>query len=495
MKSSHIRSGFALVTVLIVTGIGLLFGAGALLLFRYQCQLRIERQHELEKVYAVRSALNFIRPIDIDIGEAGRPFRFITQSGRNLKLIVKPVERIFPVLGREFDDYPRRHLASDKNVANIEAKFPCPFQDPKVSYQDLQYNCFYDYEYGADYGPAGNVQVQSCITNSYVEMRDGKPCLHYGFVFTDRTATNYVASAVTNNVRWWVNVGMRDTGGWLQEDYGRRYFFKLENYMPNDIIRLCLIRSVTNKLNAAGSLHGWPLSGAEMALVFQVTPADGNSVQLEFSTWKHVGSAPGSIQKTTHLNNDSFSQKYRARINSKCYMGLQIARDRVYLFQIDPYMTERDNVEYDLTSKGCIISSCWEMSEDMDVYNHFAKYYDENAKCWKMYDANDAVANGKRLNAPELRAVFEVEAASKLRPDERYVNAITDFRVTPAYQYDIFLEHPQGVTNRATVAQKIGEITNPNDPPCPVMTYDTHGTENKGFRKDEREAERKRNGR
>ena len=53
--------GFMLVTVLVITAIGLLFGAGALLLFRYQCQLRIDRQHELEKVYAVRSALNYIK--------------------------------------------------------------------------------------------------------------------------------------------------------------------------------------------------------------------------------------------------------------------------------------------------------------------------------------------------------------------------------------------------------------------------------------------------
>ena len=60
-----------LVTVLIVTMVGLLFGAGALLLFKFQCQLRIDRQHELEKVYAVRSALNYIKKAASGIPEEG----------------------------------------------------------------------------------------------------------------------------------------------------------------------------------------------------------------------------------------------------------------------------------------------------------------------------------------------------------------------------------------------------------------------------------------
>ena len=67
--------------------------------------------------------------------------------------------------------------------------------------------------------------------------------------------------------------------------------------------------------------------------------------------------------------------------------------------------------------------------------------------------------------------------------------SLPSFTVTPAYQYDIFLEHPAGVTNLATVAQKIGEY----ERDCvthTMLTYDTHGTEHKGFRRDERAAVR-----
>ena len=68
--------GYALVTVLIVTAVGLLFGAGSLLLFRFQCQQRIERQHELEKIYAVRSALNWTRAYDSLLPAEGWPLTY-----------------------------------------------------------------------------------------------------------------------------------------------------------------------------------------------------------------------------------------------------------------------------------------------------------------------------------------------------------------------------------------------------------------------------------
>ena len=104
---------------------------------------------------------------------------------------------------------------------------------------------------------------------------------------------------------------------------------------------------------------------------------------------------------------------------------------------------------------------------------------------------------GKIVKAPELRAVFEVEATSNLREAVPLAateyDFLSDFKVTRAYQFDVFLEHPHSVTNHATVGQKTGTYTRAN-PNYTVITYDTHGTENKGFRKDERELEKKRNG-
>ena len=90
------RRGFILITVLIVTAVGLLFGAGALLLFRYQCQQRIDRQHELEKLCAVRSALNYIQTTSTEIEEGGKSFRYHTASERDLGVHVHPVAPIFP---------------------------------------------------------------------------------------------------------------------------------------------------------------------------------------------------------------------------------------------------------------------------------------------------------------------------------------------------------------------------------------------------------------
>ena len=62
------------------------------------------------------------------------------------------------------------------------------------------------------------------------------------------------------------------------------------------------------------------------------------------------------------------------------------------------------------------------------------------------------------------------------------------FRVTPAYQYDVFLEHPLGTEPKpATVAQRIGEYSpKDNESWFSVLPYDTRGTEHKGFRYDER---------
>lgn len=116
MMPPRSRNGFILITVLIVTAVGLLFGAGALLLFKYQCQLRIDRQHELEKVYAVRSALNYVRKYPGEPKEGKFAFRYLTESDRNLGVIVEPVKAIFPDLNNELhldignEGYNNRYL-------------------------------------------------------------------------------------------------------------------------------------------------------------------------------------------------------------------------------------------------------------------------------------------------------------------------------------------------------------------------------------------------
>lgn len=440
------KSGFMLVTVLIVTAVGLLFGAGALLLFRFQCQLRIDRQHELEKVYAVRSALNYTRTYTGGIPDAGRPFWYETGNGRNLGLLVKPVEPLFP------------------NVSN-ESHF---VMEEKGAFQFLvgQYNSLPDYEYGA----VG-------VTNLLIET--GIYRENVGLAFKDLTATN--------GVKWWVNIGMRDTGGWLQEDYGRRYFFwplaYVDGVTTKDLMRLCLIRNVTNEANAVGRRHGWPLSQeGERALVFQVRPMtgiDASKAEVTFFEFVYRG---GTIVSTQFFCSSN--------VNPRCNMGLQLAGNKVSVFYIDNKTGPAD--EDDLTSRGYTFLQSVDLSPE--AYRYFAE---EQMIGGKEYGGIFTNACG-RVQAPELRAVFEVEAASDMRGEGAALDAsncdfLTRFRVTPAYQYDIYLEHPAAVTNRATVAQKIGEYSRKGRD-YTMLTYDTHGTEHKGFRRDEREQARK-NGR
>jgi len=447
---TNCRSGFILVTVLVITAVGLLFGAGALLMFRFQCQLRIDRQHELEKVYAVRSCLNYIRTFTETVPDDGLHFRYCTWSERDLGLNVKPVLQLFPDYGNP------RHFVME--ASNSTRNF-----QPSSN----QYNAYLDYEYGAE----GVEDLEEKIQCGYGD--------RHGLAFTDLLAEN--------GARWWVNIGMYPTGGWLQEDYGRRYFFIPQEYVSGaatkDAMRLCIIRNVTNDLGSVGGRHGWPLSREkERALVFQINPragtSDGNADMSVNELW-YEGGAVRSTNLITVLNCPSL-----------CNMGLQLADDNVSLFYIGNAKTGEDKSK--LSSKGYNFIGTAKMSED--TYNYFSKPVQFPGDPYT-YPGVEKV-DGK-VKAPELRAVFEVLATADSRPltepsaSNANVNFLTEFRVTPAYQYDIFLEYPENVTNLATVAQKIGKYKR-FGVNYTMLTYDTHGTENKGFHKDERDYERDR---
>ena len=445
-------------TVMVITAVGLLFGAGALLMFRYQCQMRIDRQHELEKVYAVRSALNFIRTYGGPIGDVGKQFSYHTGSDRDLRLIAKPVEAIFPV-------------ANNLSHFNMDEKGQ--FQIPYIK----NYNSKRDYEYGASFTVSDwNSEL------SAFDLTGSMPCM------------SFINSRTNDNVRWWVNIGMRGTGGWLQEDYGRRYYFQPLSYVGDvgytkDIIRLCIIRNVTNELNKVGSRHGWPLSqNGERALVFQIWPKEGaaagsavenNNTEMSLLEYAFIG---GSVVAKQILCITNVPSLWRS--------GLQIAGDKVSMFYID------NKAGGDTSKTGAyFFSDCKSMTKE--TYDYFSKEVFVGGKTYGGIYTNDV--DGK-VWAPELRAVFEVEAASSMRNGETlsepHRDALNAFRVTPAYQYEILIEHPSTVTNRATIAQKTGGYgRDKNTGKLAVynnsmITYDTHGTEHKGFRQDERELER-----
>lgn len=458
VRASCFRDGFALVTVLIITAVGLLLGAGALLMFRYQCQMRIDRQHELEKVYAVRSVLNYIRSNAGKITDAGMGFGYHSRSERDLNLLVKPVAAIFPIVNKVV----RKHFVMENGHfgQNLREK------DETGGYSET-----YDYEYGTS-GTTNFVMSRSNEDN------DGR----FGLAFRDVTATN--------GAKWWVNIGMRDTGGWLQEDYGRRYYFLPMNYVggtaSKDVIRLCIIRNITNENNTVGCRHGWPLSKErERALVFEVRPNSGdtskeNNAVITLSEYEYRGGAiiPTLLRQWNNCN-------------ALHYTGIQLAGDKMSVFQIES------------AGSGYTFLDSNESTEELDcceLTEGTRDYFANEQWIGGMRYAGTNVVDGK-LQAPELRAVFEVEALSNTRPQEmpadyklQQLNFLTFFKVTPAYQFDVFLEHPAFVTNLATVAQRIvraGSSGAARDVQYTTLTYDTHGTENRGFRKDERAASRR----
>ena len=414
-------------TVLIVTAVGLLFGAGALLLFRYQCQLRIDRQHELEKVYAVRSALNYMKSETVT--DTGQEFVYRNEnSGRDLRLFVYPSKAFFP-------------LTNDvQHVKDMEARhFVMDWGDFDINNADRQnqYDSRLDYGYGAV-----GVEVDD-LTNT-IKGIDGST---RGLIFDSRFATN-------DGVRCWVNIGMRKTGGWLQEEYGRRYAFYPKRVGPNDVVRLWLIRAPEGASDASnGCGFGWP------------PPSDAHPLMFEFKNRKDMSlyECDGDHPRNKPL----CSASYVGEMN----FGIQLAHDKASVFYIENKASDADADDPFL--RGYTFSSVATMSES--TYKYFS-------------DGSERNDEGKIISAPDMRVVFEVMLE---RGGENV--ELQHFKVTPGYQYEVSLEHPKGVINRATVAQRMGQYARGKVTLYSIMTYDTHGTENKGFRKDEREAGRKRN--
>jgi len=493
MMSSHVQGGFVLVTVLFVTAIGLLFGVGALLLFRYQCQLRIDRQHELEKVYAVRSAMNYIRTCTVGIDNYGEQvFRYNTGSGRDLNLLVKPVDPIFP----------NAHCLSHLDIGSADSSRNLNFLGCIN-----QYDHNLDYEFGA-YGATNLLEVLDDRKTVVTVGRRGNSTstITYGLAVDDPTTTN--------KPTWWVNVGMRETDGWLSSDYGLRYWFKLDKLAgqssggTTDVVRLCLIRNVTNKVNRVnkmyGSVYGWPLSNrgfdhvnreiGERAIVFQIRP-DPNHDEDGVMTVEEYVFINGVTNHIPLLRVPGCPWQ-------NANVGMQLANDRVSVFYVDK--TQLAGQVGTLSSRGYYISESTNLTtETVNYFKRSVALIDSAGNRTEYGGIYTNKTDGK-VHAPELRAVFELEALAARPVADGQWNLVTDFRVTPAYQYDIsFLQRDilNGssiiVTNRATVAQRIGLLEDESLDKYrayTLLTYDTHGTENKGFRKDEREAERRKNG-
>lgn len=190
------REGFVLPAILLVAVIGVLFGFGRVMLYRFQCQLRIDRQHELEKQYAVRSALRWLETRKVnDLDMTGeKAFEELTFSDRNLQVEVHPVTPIYPCgEGMFYITNEFTYVYSERSVFDGEGTLVAPtnsnYRNVYPDYQDGR-SASAPMRHGCQMGPGGEA------------------------------TTNWMGR---------VSVDMEGTGNWLQDVYGRRYMFNADN--------------------------------------------------------------------------------------------------------------------------------------------------------------------------------------------------------------------------------------------------------------------------
>lgn len=425
--------GFALVAVLIIIAVGLLLGAGALLTFRYQCQLRIDRQHELEKLYAVRSVLHCIKSDTIT--SPGRIFDYHTASERHLRLHVRPVEADFPrITNGVTQAVEKRDFVvewGDFNIPNAK--------NDKVG----GYDRFKDYEYGAE----GVTNLQQAIRGAITEIQQGQEGITRGLVFDFNSATSDFA-------RCWVNIGMRGTGGWLHTEYGRRYWCYIPYLDVTKVVRLWLIRDLLDAVDRGdGRSFGWPPSDDDFPLMMKI-------LDRRIELWECRGMTP-------------VKRLCEKELGEECYMGIQIAHDKATLFHSgNAFVDEASRIDASL--RGFEFSTVATMSKDTYEYFHRGSVTNKE---------------GEIISSPDVRAIFEVSSDSAQLSANKHV--IQVFKVTPGFQYDVLLEYPPGETNRATVAQRLQKIQGQSSITYSVLTYDTHRVGFSGFRKSERNAIRR----
>lgn len=203
------QSGFVLVSLLIVATVGILFGFGRLLLYRYQCQLRIQRQHELEKVYAVRSAVRWVElqsDTKLNTIVGAQSFNIDPSSGRSLAVDVRPVSPIYPEIGNA--DHFRISSASD--------------------YTSEKVDLFGEEEMYPKWREKGSKQT---------------PCGVVG------PGTNTLGKTGR------IVVDMTGTGSWLGDTYGRRYMVNIDGINTavdtgdGDTLRLYIIPAEIANIN------------------------------------------------------------------------------------------------------------------------------------------------------------------------------------------------------------------------------------------------------
>jgi hypothetical protein len=100
------KEGYILPLVLVAALIGVLFGFGRLMMFRFQTQIRLDRQFEIDRVLATRSGMHWLRYTsqhDYDPPTNATTFTYITGNRRIVGVEVRPVDPIYPADPNDLD--------------------------------------------------------------------------------------------------------------------------------------------------------------------------------------------------------------------------------------------------------------------------------------------------------------------------------------------------------------------------------------------------------
>lgn len=433
------RPGFALPAVLLVALLGILLGLGRLLTFNYQCRLRIDRQHDLEKVFAVRSALNRLQNWSSNPSfpiEGGKDERIVfkTSSGRTVKVVVHPADAIFPIEGDS------RHFCVGREKARKDDEL-----------HSAQFSRIAGYRYASSVnGDAGlkcEWEKADFARSVYIMPTNAAP---------DETCR--------------LTLDMADTGRWSDDPYGRRYAFNVVEFGGgtnlHDTIRFVLRRKRTGEaFNDSGESFAegaWrPVVDHESVIYAELTTGGCGEGRFRAMVQSKAG---GALKNWSGWNVTGVvsNQVSDAGGGSAFIYGIQLVGPRLTLFR------------------------------GASTYGGLFKQYDflgtADIPPAVYYDFTNNVTAAL---SPDMVMELEV-VASPARAASRFLqeNRLNKFEVYPAYEYELSVESRLGdgpvARNLATVVHLNIETTRKSK--CTAISYDTHGTANPGFRKDEREA-------
>jgi hypothetical protein len=237
------RGGYILPLVLLVAFIGILFGFGRLLIFRYQCEFRFRRQHEIERIMATRSALRWLETRRPEPPDGTTSFVYRAASGRMIDVTVRPMPSIYPAPG---------------NINHL------------------------DIASGQDPG-APNVMM----TSTHATMQPGF------VVGVQQPFDLKIGSGGITGQTGTVTIDMVGLGSWLNDVYGRRYWVQPESVNPPagepcDVFRLYIT-----------PFHGDPHDTNVPAIWIEHVPTGVSSAETKL--WSRLPGEPPTLADTCTL--------------------------------------------------------------------------------------------------------------------------------------------------------------------------------------------------